>query len=140
MYALTRLTLSKQGGMYANAMLQVINQISMYALTRLKLSKQGGMYANAMLQVTAGAGLDGDEDPADGETLSQLPPSVVVALMLQSRAILPRATMLSCCRGGAGRPATVSNSSELCETVIDSPSSLTATRIGIVSVAPVVGL
>ena len=52
MCALTRLTLSKQGGMYANAMLQVSKQICMYALTRLTLSKQGGIYANAMLQVT----------------------------------------------------------------------------------------
>ena len=52
MYALTRLALRKQGGMYANAMLQVNKQICMYALTRLTLSKQGGIYANAMLQVT----------------------------------------------------------------------------------------
>ena len=43
MYALSRLTLSKQGGMYANAMLQVSKQICIYALTRLTLSKQGGM-------------------------------------------------------------------------------------------------
>ena len=52
MYAFTRLTLSNQGGIYANAMLQVSKQICMYALTRLTLSKQGGIYANAMLQVT----------------------------------------------------------------------------------------
>ena len=43
MYALTRLTWIKPGGMYANAMLQVSKQICMYALTRLTLSKQGGM-------------------------------------------------------------------------------------------------
>ena len=52
MYALTRLKLSKRGGMHANAMLQVSIQICMYAITWLTLSKQGGIYANTMLQVT----------------------------------------------------------------------------------------
>ena len=52
MYALTRLTLSEQCGMYANTMLQVSNLMCMYVLNRLTLSKQGGIYANAMLQVS----------------------------------------------------------------------------------------